>query len=305
MRSGVILPLLLSLSAGSAWGEGASKHGVEIVFVAPDGSDYQQTEAHFRLDGAALAVPDGSSPGQRYLLFAGDLPVGDHRLDVDLQYRRGDASFFSRGTRAMVQVKGSADFQVETGRHLVITGRIQIRTEKGVAVPSFLAGISASAAPPEVPVASQDRVSPPAVHPVSHTGPVSPVPEAVTAVARQPLTPVATPDAPPKPAAAPLTAKPAAGVVPAKAPTVAPKIDPVQVAARQPDEAPGLTQHVKPKPKTKPKRRRQLTAMERLRHHLRTVAGQPAAPPAKPEENPAMARLRALLRKRANAQPTP
>jgi hypothetical protein len=271
---------------------------VEIVFVAPDGSDYQQTEAHFGLDGEALAVPDGSSPGQRYLLFAGDLPVGDHRLDVDLQYRRGDASFFSRGTRAMVQVKGSADFQVETGRHLVITGRIQIRTEKGVAVPSFLAGISASAAPQEAVAAAQAPVPPPAVPPESHQEPA----RAVTAVATPPP-PAIPPGAPGQPAPVPPVAKAADRPVPAESPSVAAKSAPPAVASLAPADPPARIRRPKPKPKPAP--RHQLSAMERLRQHLRAVAGRSPPPPPKKAEDPAMARLRELLRKRASAQSTP
>lgn len=185
--------------------------GVDISFVAPDAAQYQQIDAHFTLDGRPLAVPDDSGPGQRYLLFAGELSPGDHRLEVDLQYRRS-TGFFTRGASAVLQVKGSADFRLDPGRHVSIVGRIQKRANPDAQgeLPSFVAGINVSGPAPSAPAVSAPppptrppiAAPPPLAHaPVSAT-PAEPS-HVATPAARQVSVPVQT--APVPSAEVPLT----------------------------------------------------------------------------------------------------
>lgn len=304
VRLGGIFPLLLLLWAGGARAQ-PTPYGVEITFVAPEGSEYQQMEAHFSLDGRPLAVPDDSRPGQRYLLFAGDLPPGDHRLRAELQYRRGEDSFFSRKTHAVVEVKGSADFTVEAGSHLRIVGRILERTDPdhGTELPTFVVGMSRTA-PSQVPeVAAQPPPAPkpaPVVEkkPEPKAAPVAekkPEPKPAPVVEKKPEpkpAPVAEkkPEPKPAPVAEQKPAPPAEKVAPASGSDQG-KVEEA-VAKREPPRAKRRRRKKKPP----------MTAMERLRARLRSGGGhpKPAANP-KPEpakkEDPAVARLRELLRK--------
>lgn len=304
--------------------------GVEIVFVAPEASEYQQLEAHFRLDGTSLAVPDGSSPGQRYILFAGELPSGDHRLDVDLQYRRGEASFFSPQARAVVQVKGSADFHVQAGRPLRVVGRIEARADQDRRAPAFVAGISeGSALPVPMREAPPGEARPPATHGQGTTITASsaahrttPAPEA-TASSASSLT--KTPS-PPTPATASSTSSSSASALSAPSSS---KAVVAPVATREtgasakgapsvktgPLEA-GLSPHREsgseqgmggkaPPVRHSKKAHAKVSPLARMRQHLRSTAGRSSKPAQNPKEDPAVARLRELLRKSATARPAP